>query len=179
MHEELVKRLVNRTAEAALGPSTVRNQGAPGVLKAARGALKRVRLDRYRIPSSARFGELLERDTELVRRRLPRGAQHWGTARKCLNLFLRDILYNRFLCERFHFAELEPWLEVPLDSHVARGLLESEQGCRLPRWKTIKTLNQVESQQYQMVGRQIAKDLKTHTVYLDLIFWRAANRRAQ
>ncbi|MBT3272876.1 MAG: hypothetical protein HN368_06965 [Spirochaetales bacterium] len=25
----------------------------------------------------------------------------WGTARKAVNLFLRDVLYNRYLCSKF------------------------------------------------------------------------------
>ena len=30
---------------------------------------------------------------------MPKGGRHWGMARKCLNLFFRDALYNFYLRE--------------------------------------------------------------------------------
>jgi len=147
MNEEFITQLVRRTADLAVGPSTVRNQGAAGVVKAARKALRGVVLERYKDATSSRFGELLDRDTVLLRRKLPRGARNWGTARKCLNIFLRDVLYNRFLSDHFRFSKFEPYLEIPLDGYVARGLSGEEEGWDLPRWRTIKSLAPEANQQ--------------------------------
>ena len=173
MNEELVKRLIYRTADLAIGPSTVRNQGAAGVVRAARIALRKIDLSRYQRASQSSFPALLQHDTRLTQNRLPAGARHWGTARKCLNIFLRDILYNQFLSDRFQFARFEPVLEVPLDRHVADGLLKEAEGYDLPKWRTIKSLAREDSERFQCVAKKIATRRETHAVHLDLIYWRA------
>lgn len=174
MNDELVERLIRRTADLAIGPSTVRNQGAAGVVRAARIALRKIDLGRYQRASQGSFPSLLQGDTRLTQSRLPAGARHWGTARKCLNIFLRDILYNQFLSDRFQFARLESVLEVPLDRHVADGLLNEAEGCDLPRWRTITSLARVDSERFQSVAKKVARRCRTHAVHLDLIYWRAA-----
>ena len=37
-----------------------------------------------------------------------------GAARKAINLFLRDALYNRYLNRRFALSWIQAWIEVPL-----------------------------------------------------------------
>jgi hypothetical protein len=178
MNQELIDRLVERTADLAIGASTVRNQGAVGVVRAARRTLRRLDLASYRISGVSRFGDLLDRDTEKIRRALPMGARHWGTARKCLNIFLRDILYNHFLSNHFGFSRFEPLLEVPLDGHVAQGLFNDKGADSLPRWRTIKSLTPELSEKFQSVAASVAKRKQTHPVHLDLIYWRAIQLKA-
>jgi hypothetical protein len=173
MDEELIRKLVDRTADLSIGPSTVRNQGASGVVVAARRALRRVDLQQFRNVSSTEFTVLLEQETQLLRKRLPANARHWGTARKCLNIFLRDVLYSRFLCDHYRFHRIESILEIPLDSHVASGLKNEVEGLDLPRWRTIKSLSPQASELYQTAARQVAKRERTHAVHLDLAYWRA------
>lgn len=173
MNDELLEKLKRRTADLAIGPSTVRNQGAVGVVRAARIALRKIDLSRYQRANQDSFLNLLQRDTRLTQSRLPVGARHWGTARKCLNIFLRDVLYNQFLGDHFHFARLESVLEVPLDRHVADGLLNEIEGCDLPRWRTIKSLTREYSERFQSVAKEVARRRSTHAVHLDLIYWRA------
>jgi hypothetical protein len=174
---ELVPLLVTRTASLAVGNSTVRNQGAPGVVSAARSALNRVDLIKIRHANNGEFRTILDEQTEFVRRKLPSGARHWGTARKCLNIFLRDVLYNHYLCQHFGFSRLEKFLEIPLDSDVARGLLSEPEGANLPKWRTIKSLDRTTSDQYQAAAARIAKRWQTHAVHLDVIFWRMEKPR--
>jgi hypothetical protein len=173
MNQELIDRLVKRTADLAIGASTVRNQGAVGVVSAARKTLRLIDLASYRSGGVSRFGDLLNRDTERIRRALPTGARHWGTARKCVNIFLRDILYNYLLSDQFGFSKLEPFLEVPLDRHVAKGLFKDKGSNQLPRWRTIKSLTPELSTEFQSAAASVAKRKQTHPVHLDLIYWRA------
>jgi hypothetical protein len=87
--------------------------------------------------SSAHFTALLNDQTRKLQKALPRGARHWGTARKALNIFLRDALYNHYLCNEYGFNRLEQWLEVPLD----RSMKGESQGKHFPRdWKEQKYL---------------------------------------
>jgi hypothetical protein len=108
----------------------------------------------------------------MVRRKLPVGAQHWGTARKCLNIYLRDVLYNRFLCEHFRLSKLEKLLEIPLDSEVARGLRAEPEGAMLPKWRTIKGLDRATIALYQKSAVAVAKRVGTDAVHLDVVYWR-------
>jgi hypothetical protein len=172
MNDELLKRLLLRTASSSIGASTVRNQGAAGVVQAARRGLAKINLERYRGVGADRFSTLLNEDTNKLQRLLPPGARHWGTARKCINIFFRDILYNRFLNDRYSFSSFEPLLELPLDRHVATGLQSAREGKTLPRWTTIKRLTPETSAAYQKAATRIATRLGTHTVHLDLMYWR-------
>ena len=55
---------------------------------------------------------------------MPKGAQAWGTARKALNIFLRDALYTTYLSKRYGLPRAEASLEIPLDSITAVRLRE-------------------------------------------------------
>jgi hypothetical protein len=114
----------------------------------------------------------LNKATQSLLKKLPRVAQNWGAARKFLNIFLRGIIYNRFLCENYNLYHIEPWLELPLDSHVANGLRSEPGGSSLPRWKTVIGLDNKTSQQYQNFASKIAIEKGISLVHLDLIYWR-------
>jgi hypothetical protein len=102
----------------------------------------------------------------------PSGAQHWGAARKALNLFLRDVLYNHYLSQHFRFRRIEKWLEVPLDSYTAKGIREKYGSKKLPPWKGIKYLTPEVSQAYQDAATKLASDSKFARVHLDVLYWR-------
>ena len=172
MDKKLLNFLVHRTASAAIGASTVRKQGAPGVVDAARRSLAGLKLTRYARGGVRQFQTMLDNNTETLKRAFPMGARNWGTARKCLNIFLRDVLYNRYLSEHFEFEQFESHLEIPLDRDVGSALREQPEGFELPRWRTIKFLTQSDSRQFQLAARQVARRLGTHPVHLDLIYWR-------
>src|SRR5438067_10654261 len=142
-----------RIAELVIGISTLRNQGAPGVVSAAREFLKQLDLAAFRGGSRERFEARLNVATRRLERRLPRGARNWGAARKALNIFLRDVLYNHYLRSRHALDRLEEWLEVPLDRDVAVALRGESEGAALPRWKTIKRLTPDVSRRYQSVAQ--------------------------
>jgi hypothetical protein len=109
-----------------------------------------------------------------------KGEKSWGRARKCLNIFLRDFFYNRYLYDHYQLKkkrDLESWLEIPLDSHVAKGIkTDSAKNQNLPRWKTVIGLEKENSELYQCAAAKIAKNkYKTHRIHLDLVYWRQPN----
>jgi hypothetical protein len=164
-------------AQVAIGPSTLRGQGARGVVRAARSFLYRD-LDLRRLVRDSRAGFLrqLDRATDELQRSFPRGARHWGSARKALNIYLRFALYNRYLSRHYGLARLEPFLEVPLDRQTATAARAEPEGCFLPRWRGVKYLTPEGSQEYQEAVRRIARRKKVAPVHLDAYWWRGASR---
>jgi len=146
--------------------------GPKGTIAAARLYLDGYDLNRIKVRTEKTFQSKLEEATDELKKSLPNEARHWGSARKFFNIFLRDALYNRYTCEKYGLFGLEPWLEVPLDSHVAKGLLFEPEGKNLPGWKTVIGLTQDVSLAYQLVARDVATREKTERVHLDLLYWR-------
>lgn len=171
-----MRLLQDRAAEVAVGPSALRNQGSPGVVLAARRFLKSIKLRRFSKDTEVGFQRSLDAATEALRSSLPERARHWGTARKAINLFLRDCLYHSYLSLENELGRLEPWLEIPLDSQVAAGVLESGESG-LPRWPGIKHLSPDVSRLYQQAARRIASERGTDRVHLDLEWWRPRRKR--
>jgi hypothetical protein len=158
-------------AITTIGPSTLRNQGMAGVIQAARNYLAAVELSAFNVRSEHEFLTVLNAQTERLKAALPSGAQHWGAARKALNLFLRDICYNRFLCERHGLAASEEWMEIPLDGLVA-GALKREAGRgKLPRWPGLNELTPEVSAHFQAFARSLAASKGISRVHLDMRLW--------
>jgi hypothetical protein len=155
--------------------------GPAGTVESAREFLACIKLTRFAHRSELAFMRELDRATDEMLKALPSGARHWGMARKLLNIFLRGATYNRFLCEAYGLSKADPWLEVPLDSHVAKGLrgekaagLECGKNGKdiLPHWKTVIGLDQIVSKQYQAFANDVAQRDGIHRVHLDLRYWR-------
>lgn len=160
-------------AVTTIGPSTLRNQGASGVIGAAQRFLSKLDMHKFAVKDEKAFLVVLDTTTEELRRRLPVGARHWGVARKALNLFLRDLCYNRFLSPKYSLAELERWMEIPLDSLVAEVLMKYAKGKNrvLPPWPRIKGLTSPVSSEYQDVARQWADAKSISRPHLDMRIW--------
>jgi hypothetical protein len=158
-------------AVTTVGPSTLRNQGASGVVQAAQKHLACVELSKFSVRNEDDFISGLNVQTERLRTALPLGAQNWGAARKALNLFLRDLCYNRFLCERHTLAQLEDWMEIPLDGLVARSLKRRAGRGKLPRWPGINELTAGVSSSFQAFAREIADQEGISRVHLDMRLW--------
>ena len=172
MNDEYIALLQRRIAGTSIGPSTARGMGPGGTIKAARQFLADLDLRRLRKLRQSSFPALLDSMTNELIAALPRKSQHWGSARKFLNIFLRGVIYNRYLCERYRLYSLEPWLEIPLDSHVARGLRREPGSEKLPRWRTVIGLSPDENKIFQEFAREVAKSKHTYRVHLDLLYWR-------
>ena len=176
MNDRDFKLLLDHTAEMALGPSSLRNQGSPGVLSTARSYPKRMKLKKFVVKSRKAFRQVLDAETKKLQSAFPPNARNWGAARKALNLYLRDCVYNRYIVESYSLQRIVPWLEVPLDQYVAKGIRKNEEGQDLPKWPTIRRLTPEISDKYQYVARIIAKKRNTLPVHLDLHWWRNDRR---
>ncbi|MCI0462111.1 MAG: hypothetical protein L0Z62_34600 [Gemmataceae bacterium] len=174
LRAEFLNILRFRLAEVAVGPSSLRNQGAPGVIAAARSFLKGLDLGSFVVPEQSRFLSRLEEATAALQNGLPAGTRHWGAARKALNLFLRDALYCSDLTAHYGLQAIRCWLEVPLDRYVVRGLRRYPSlSGELPRWLGIKYLSPSVSGEYQRIASAVAREENVARVDLDVIFWRA------
>jgi hypothetical protein len=159
------------TAIAAIGPSSLRNQGAPGLIGCVRQFLADLELQRFVVPRRLLFEDRLDEETEALLAILPVTTRSWGAARKALNLFLRDALYSAYLSSHFQLAQLEPWLEIPLDSTVARGLKSRDRAGHLPQWPGLKHLEPVISRLYQSTAAALAEEVGIARVHLDIYLW--------
>ena len=101
---------------------------------------------------------------------MPKGAQARGTARKALNIFLRDALYTAYLRKRYKLERAESLLEIPLDSITAKRL-HAELGSKLPRWPGVRHLTEPVSDVYQEAARRVAVNRRIAPVHLDTYWW--------
>jgi hypothetical protein len=167
-----IAKLVRRTAQAAIGPSALRKQGAAGVVSAARDGAADLDLRRLAKLSGSSFASFLDEATDTLLAMFPKDARNWGAARKGINLYLRDAAYNVDLSAEFGLDALRPYLEVPLDKDVGLGLRAQPEGHELPNWDSIKRLSSRTSQLYQTVATAVAARHGVCRVDLDVYFWR-------
>jgi len=162
-----------REANLSIGASTARHMGA-GTVKEARDFLGSLDIGSFVNDSEEALNQHLDTTTVEFGKELT--CKSWGAARKFLNIFLRGALYNRCLCDCYGLAILEPFLETPLDSHVATALRsrcnEEEGGLLLPPWGTIIRLEKDVSQKYQEVASRVARKKGVARVHLDVWYWR-------
>jgi len=167
---DFISTLQRRTGVTAVGPSALRRQGR-GVLAAAQRFLGAIDLTRVPTSSTQRYRKWLDDRTEALLDSLPVAGRPWGTARKALNLFMRDVLYNRYLNRHFGINGLEPWLEVPLDGAVARGLKKRSGRGGLPQWPGLKNLRPDTSDRFQDFALEHARAWGVDRVHLDVYLW--------
>jgi hypothetical protein len=159
-------------ANISIGGSTLRNQGAKGVAKAARDFLSKLDLSRLKEIEPSGYTTVLDEWTSDLKRRLPEGAKNWGTARKAINVFMVQVFLNKYLAKEYGMGKLKDVLETPLDSYAAKGLRMSNSTTTLPRWDTIKRLTTESSNKYQECASRIAQQKGLSRTCLDIILWR-------
>ena len=173
MDKRTIRLLVRRIAMLSVGRSTLRGQGAKGVVSKSREYLSRMRLEDFSgLDTRGEFIHMLNKKTNQLKRGFPGGAQNWGAARKAINIFLREVIYNKHASRYYQLANIEKWLEVPLDSHVAKSIRNTTYGNSLPRWETIKGLTAEVSEEYQAAAQKVANHLGMNRIDLDIYLWR-------
>jgi hypothetical protein len=172
-----IAKIQRKVAVSAIPASALRAQGAPGVVRATRDFLTDTRLLSFTVRNEATFARRLDATTRSLCSSLPRRACAWGTGRKAINLFLRDALYNVYLTNEFELSRMEPFLEIPLDSYVARYIRSHFDG-RLPRWRGVRALDVPTSAAYQAAARAVAAKRGLPRVHLDAYIWADPDRDA-
>lgn len=168
--EGFITTLRRMVALTSIGPSALRGQGK-GVLGASQDFLAHLSLARLPRSTPKRFRTWLDRQTELLLDILPVNNRPWGAARKAINLFLRDALYNQYLVSQFQLQSVESWLEIPLDSAVSRGLKSHGRRGELPQWPGLKRLTPDISDQFQNFASLYARERGIARVHLDMYLW--------
>jgi hypothetical protein len=164
--------IMQRSVEVtAIGPSSLRNQGASGVINAAQEFLAVLDLSELSTSTKGDFPSHIDTATHSLLLALPKEAQNWGAARKAVNLFLRDALYNHYLTTKYKLHRIEEWLEIPLDRAVARGLKKLGNKAELPVWPGLKKLSPEISAQFQLFAQDIARERGLARVHLDIYLW--------
>lgn len=168
-----LRMIQSRSARTCIGPSTVRGRGNTGAVVAARDFLRLLDLAPFGVPDQATFETELNQTTEKLREALPRGCQHWGLARKILNIFLLDCSYTSHLVSAFHLDRAEQFLELPLDSITAKALRKAatDRGGSLPAWPGVKHLTMPVSASYQKVAADEASHNGIARIHLDALWW--------
>jgi hypothetical protein len=146
--------------------------GPKGTIKTARKYLADLDLSRFLTDTRDEFNKELDAATNELMRKLPKGFRHWGSSRKFLNIFLRGCCYNKYLCTHHNLKKIESWLEVPLDSHTAKGLKAHAKRGELPKWRGVIHLTPKDSEIYQDFASKLAKTDGVNRVDLDVKFWR-------
>jgi len=176
----LLQALQSQLARAVTEPSTVRGKGNSGVAAAARAYLTQLDLAKLGADPEG-FPVLLNKRTgSLLKTFAGEARERWGLARKILNLFLRDAVYNVHLRTAYRLAALEPHLELPLDGETAsrvRREYRKLQKARpdlpdLPKWSGPFALTPQESHAHQRAALEVAQAYGLPArIHLDAFFW--------
>lgn len=166
MNPQLLSKLQRFVARySVLG--IARGKGRGGITEIARKYLGDLDLAQFSTNCRSAFNRTLDAETFKLQQAI---RQHeWGISRKILNVFLRDCLYNQYLCRAYSLDQAEELLETAPDSIVAGKLHEHEP--RLPCWTSIKALDPDTWAQYQAVASQVARSKGYPRVHLDAVWW--------
>lgn len=187
---DFLEKIHFRLAEISISGAALRNQGTSGIVETARKFLREIDLISFKnsLENEQNFNRFLDNHTtELINhfQKLEGFKQNegggFGAARKSLNLFFREVVYNKFWAEQLGLpTDLENYnraiqhLEIPLDKDVAEGILKHRSEVKeVPeKWPRVIHLTPEISKAFQKAAQIIATQEETVRVHLDLIFWR-------
>lgn len=184
-HSQKVKIHKRRIAQRAVGPSTVR--GRPeGTVDAFRDALELTNLDKVSHYTSDQYAAWLNTQTKRILKKWKKAVPNNGVdsdcaiVRKCLNIFLTDAAQHTLLRKVYKLNKIEKFLEVPIDSQTAEGILKDYAPSagwprinrRCIKWRGINYLNQLQHDIYQEMSLKLANRFGVFRYELDAIYWR-------
>ncbi len=185
-NEEFIAKIRRRIAQTYVGASALRNQGGR-ILGITQQYLEQsVDLDEFfqKMGDETTFCDFLDDHTERLLNNYPDGAKSWGAARKALNLYFRDLVYNKFIADKYglptDFAEFNlsiHHLEIPLDRDSGTRIhAASVNRDEFARWNRIKRLQKPASDAFQAAAQILAKQENVARVHLDVEYWRSAEK---
>jgi len=167
----MITNVQRYVAKIAIGPSSLRNSGSPGVIKAAQNYLGNMDLKSLKTIETEEYAGWLEEKTQELQDKFPPPANKWGLARKALNIFLCHSYLNWYLHKGYSLHRLRNVMETPLDSIAANRLRKETEGQILPRWITVSGLTHEKSNKYQQVAAMVAKRLGVPRACLDVVLF--------
>lgn len=170
-NEEFIRDVQRFISVSAVGVSALRRQGK-GVIPKIQTYLASINLSFFHsIKDHNEFKLWLNGQTEAIVSINHSPSIKWGAARKSLNLFLRDCLYNKYLSHKYNIGNAETFLEIPLDSIVAKKLKQDAGWGRLPAWDGLNNLKIVDSELFQQHASHMASQKEMPRVHLDVGLW--------
>lgn len=170
-------------AEVAIPQSAVRGERKGGLRRAVIDFLSE-ELQLSDFANQDQFSDVLDRETNALMDFCSRRGVHgmrWGTARKCLNILLRDATYNYYTRSRYGLEAVERLLEVPLDNYVEKGIRRDMRRLKpplphLPKFESggfsIVKLTPDQHETYQAAAEWMAhEEYHTRRVHLDLLYF--------
>src|SRR4051812_18077097 len=122
MNTEFLKRLQRFVVNIAVSASSLRNQGAEGVVHAARCFLIDLDLLPLKTIELSDYPKWLDDNTNELVQHLPEGARNWGAARKVINILTTQSFLNGRLATAYCLDRLGNVMETPLDNMAAAKL---------------------------------------------------------
>ena len=154
-HTTFLKHLQCYVANIAIGASSLRNQGASGVIDAARTFLAGLNLRHLKGIEPRCYATWLDSATSTLQAAFPEKARNWGAARKAINIFMCHAQMNRELSSEHELGRLAEVMETPLDKLSATKLCEWAVDRKLPRWPGVGCLTPDVSRAYQDFATEI------------------------
>ena len=169
-----IEKLKARQALLAITPSSLRNQGAAGMIGIARRYVVSINLSDFKVENQVEFKKKLDQHTEALMRAFPEKAKkNWGAARKALNIYLRDVAYTYPLVTYYGLQDIDRFLELPLDSNSYDGLKNDYKSHgTVPKWPGVKRLDSRLNAQLQAIAEDVGLLKGLRPVHLDAIYWR-------
>ncbi len=158
-------------ASRAVGASSARGAGRKGVVRVARRHFASMKLVRFGTSRKSTFQAALNATTASLLKVLPPKAKQWGLARKLVNMFLRDCLYNHYLRAAYGLDRAEAHFEVPLDSVTGKALRKLALAGKVPAWRGLVHLTESESELFQAFALAHARSLEVARIHLDALLW--------
>ena len=180
-----LKQIQKRLAQTSIGASALRNQGSAGLVKISRDYLEKINLDIFfqTLKDETLYTKYLNRHTNQLLEKYPSKAKSWGAARKALNLFFREVVYNKFIADYYKlpnnfkkFNVAVRSMELPLDKFTGTAIHKYSNNTA-PVWKSIKKLSLDDSNSYQLKADVIANGIAK--IHLDLAYWRVALKKSK
>jgi len=168
-HLKAIQRYV---ANIGISGSSLRNQGASGVVDAARLFLADLDLTPFNTLDPSGYPAWLDKTTGDLVSQFPEGARKWGAARKAINIFMTQSAFNRELAAAYDLVRFGEVLETPLDKVAAGELRQMVGGENLPRWQGVGKLTKEMSRTYQEFALEVAKLKGVPRGCLDVFLWR-------
>lgn len=172
---ERLRKMQHYISNIGIAGSSLRNQGACGVVNAARKFLAEIDLSCLSNLDPFGFPSWLDDTTEKLLREFPEKAQKWGAARKAINIFTTQAFLNGELSAAFSLSRLGDLMETPLDSVAAKKLRTLPGGDKLPLWQGVGRLTPEINRRYQEFALEVAQAEGIPRGCLDLILWQRSS----